>query len=78
MPMTQPNPECPKCKGTGAYLESDPRPEVDDPMPYRCELCFPEEGPTPEEAIGDEEAEAEQEQRHEHPVLGCDCFDCMR
>jgi hypothetical protein len=32
----------------------------------------------PEEIRGEEEAEAERERRHEQPVLGCDCFDCMR
>jgi hypothetical protein len=37
----KPNPNCPKCKGTGAYLERDPRPGEDDPMPQECELCFP-------------------------------------
>jgi hypothetical protein len=36
------------------------------------------EGPTPDDAIGEEEAEQEQERRHEQPVLGCDCHDCIR
>jgi len=40
--MTKANPDCPKCKGTGAYLERDPRPEEDDPMPQKCSVCFPE------------------------------------
>lgn len=35
----QPKPDCQKCKGTGAYLAAGPE---DDPMPERCELCFPE------------------------------------
>lgn len=78
MTTTTPNPDCPKCKGTGAYLERDPRPEEDDPMPYRCDLCFPPEGPTPDDAIGEEEAQEAEERRHNYPVLGCDCHDCIR
>jgi hypothetical protein len=37
-----------------------------------------DEGPTPEEEIGNEEAEEMESQRHDQPVLGCDCFDCIR
>jgi hypothetical protein len=39
--MTIAQPNCRKCKGTGAYLERDLRPDEDDPMPRQCELCFP-------------------------------------
>ena len=37
-----------------------------------------DDGPTPDEAIVDEEAQEAEEQRHEQPVLGCDCHDCIR
>ena len=50
------NPDCPKCKGAGAYLEADPRPDEDDPMPQRCELCFPEYSEKEEREAREEDA----------------------
>ncbi len=41
-------------------------------------IASPAEGPTPDDARGDEEAEEEQERRHEQPVIGCDCHDCIK
>jgi len=32
----------------------------------------------PDDQRGEEEFEEMEEQRHEQPVLGCDCFDCIR
>lgn len=36
-----------------------------------------EDGPTPEDAIGEDEAAKQEERRHTQPVVGCECRDCL-
>lgn len=75
----KPNPTCQKCKGTGAYLEKDPRPGEDDPMPVRCEACFP---PTEDQGWLSTCGQWNNDQIHcsncgEQPPAGCPCSGCQ-
>ena len=44
-----------------------------------CNAIHPwDEGPTADDERGEAEAAEQESQRHEYPVLGCDCHDCIR
>src|SRR6185436_20331649 len=36
-----------------------------------------DEGPTPDEERGNDEAAEQEERRHAQPVVGCECRDCL-
>jgi hypothetical protein len=67
---------CPDCQ-RGNHHEGQGG-SLNDGSGCCCECVDVNPTLNPEEIRGEEEAQEAEEQRHEQPVLGCDCHDCIR